>query len=106
LRGSRCCLREHLHPFGDLVLTEQRQAVDVPLPLPRQDHADRRDEGGRDPPAAQDHLNERPSRPAISIFEGVNRLELRVRYRGLQQRWKRVLIAELAEVVDQVLDFL
>ena len=46
-------------------------------------------------------MNERPPCASIVIDEGVDRLELRMRDSGLDNRRRAVVVAELAEVLEQ-----
>jgi hypothetical protein len=46
-------------------------------------------------------VNQRPSGAAVAIDEGMDGLELRMGNGGLRGRREGILIAELAEVVEQ-----
>jgi len=87
-RGSlRSCpldgLSEEKNPVGDALVLERRQPGDVGLRVRGQDEAHRRHVAGCEAPAAQEDVNERASDATVAVRERVDRLELCVGDRGL-----------------------
>src|SRR5437879_12507387 len=89
---------EETEPLCDVIFPEQRQALDVPLPISREDDTDRRHERGGQSPPSEDDLNQCSSRYAVSVIERVDGLELRMCDRRLDEGREPFVVARRREV--------
>src|SRR5437764_6611106 len=105
--GSPYCSRsEDLEPPRDVVGTEQLESLDVTALGAREHDADGRHIRCGKAPAAQDHLYKRAPGASVSVFEGVDSLELGVSDAGLNQ-WRQVVaLTEGGRIVDEPPDFI
>src|SRR2546422_960845 len=85
-------------PLCDAIFPEQRQALDVPLLISREDDTDWRHERGGQSPPSEDDLNHCSSRSAVSVIEGVDGLELRMCDRSLDEGREPFVLAKRAQV--------
>ena len=82
------------------------ESVDIGASLGGKHERDGSENARRQSPAAQDEMDEGASRPAVSIHERMDGLELCVRDRGLGDCGKLVGVAEGAQVVEEPRDVL
>ena len=70
-------------PGPDTAFAEPNEALDVRIRFGRENDRHRRHEGRSDAATAEHYVDEAAADPAVAVEEGVDRLELRVGYRGL-----------------------
>ncbi len=88
-------------PLGDLPFAISHEPADVLTGSRGKDDRNRRYESSRDAASPQDHVDEAPSHSAVSVQEGVDRLELSVGDGGLGDPRKVISVDELDQVGDQ-----
>ena len=75
------------------------QTSDIVIGPGREHERDRWGDTRRETPATEDKVDQRPARAPVAVHERVDRLELGVRDRRLNNRRQRVIAAEGAEVM-------
>ena len=95
-------MRLGVRPAGVPRLAEAGQRLDVLAAQRRQDQARRQNHAGEEPPARQHRVDERPPHPAVAVREGVDRLELGVHERRLDERGMGGAVEVRQQIRDEI----
>src|SRR5690349_8312566 len=97
---------EVLDPFHHAVAAKSSETCDVALPRVGQDHADWRNVVRGYPATAKDYVDQRPPCPPIAIIERMDRFELRVHQRRLDQRRQEIVVHRGVQIIQKARYFL
>ena len=90
-----------LEPVHDAITPERTEAGDVASPGSRQYDTDWRKEPRGQAAASEDDVHEGAPGTPVSVFEGVDRLELRMDERRLHQRREQIVVHRAAKIFEQ-----